>query len=305
MLRPYDLLENILIDIEKDIREDVDVASLAEKYTLSDRHLRRLFKFAFKQPLANYIRSRRLAASLEDLLKTDLHIADIALDYGFCYEQSYINAFKREFGITPGDLRKSRHIVKVKPPLHLFDENKLADGLIFGPDIVMVPQFHAVGKKHKMSHSDSVFVTEYLAKHFCYLVEQFCLNERQSISNVMDNDVHINISTRADENADYFYFMPSIQVKTLKNIPKGFDYYTFPTSLCARFHFINHNSGIPNMHIADGMFQAIHNFMDSKDQKYLLERNRINIDKFYSPDKNGYRLWEWFTPIVNKLHLST
>jgi len=156
MLRPYDLLENILIDIEKGIKEGTNITTLAEKYSVSDRHLLRLFKFAFKQTLGSYIRSRRLSASIDALLNTDSKILSIALDYGFDYEQSYIRTFKSEFGITPGELRKSGQIVKVKPPLHLFDENKLADGLFFGPDIVMVPQFHIAGKIHRIPFSNSV-----------------------------------------------------------------------------------------------------------------------------------------------------
>ena len=110
--RQYDLLENILIDIEKGVKEGVNLNTLAEKYALSERHLRRLFKFAFKQTLAGYIRSRKLAASLDDLLKTDSTLFDIAFDYGFEYEQSYRRAFKHEFGITPGKYRKEGHIVE-------------------------------------------------------------------------------------------------------------------------------------------------------------------------------------------------
>ena len=112
MLRSYDLLGSVLIDIEKGIRDGVNVTSLAEKYVLSERHLQRLFKSAFMQSLADYIRSRRLAASLDELLKTNFKLFDIALNHGFCYEQSFIRAFKSEFGMTPGDFRKSGHIVK-------------------------------------------------------------------------------------------------------------------------------------------------------------------------------------------------
>ena len=124
MLRPYDLLENVLIDIEEGIREGINSDILAEKYSLSEGHLRRLFRFTFKQSLGGYIRSRRLAASLNDLLKTNSKILDIALDYDFEYEQSFIRAFKGEFGKTPGNLRKSGQIVEVTPPL-----NKMCYGL--------------------------------------------------------------------------------------------------------------------------------------------------------------------------------
>jgi len=295
VLRPYDLLENVLIDVEKGVRKGVSVTTLAEKYFLSERHLQRLFKFAFKQTLGNYIRSRRLAASVDALLNTDSKILGIALEYGFDYEQSFIRTFKREFGITPGDLRKSGHIVKVKPPLHLFDENKLADGLFFGPDIVMIPQFHVVGKKHKVVHRDTT-------GFFCNLAKQFHLYDWSNIPNVINHDVLFSICSSADANADYFYCMPSVEVKALGNIPKGFDGYTFPSSLCARFRYINRDSD--DLLMAEAMFQTIDNFMDNKDQNYFLERKRINFDKLFSHDKDGqYHQREWFAPVVKKTAL--
>jgi AraC family transcriptional regulator len=109
MLRRYNLLENVLIDIEEGIGKGIYSGILAEKHALSEGHLRKLFRLTFKKSLGGYIRSRRLTASLDDLLKTDSNILNIALKYGFCYEQSYINAFKREFGTTPGGFRKSKH----------------------------------------------------------------------------------------------------------------------------------------------------------------------------------------------------
>jgi AraC-like DNA-binding protein len=107
MLRLNDLFENVLIDVEKGLRAGINFDILAKRYSLSYRHLQRIFKSAFKQTLADYIRSRKLAASFNDLLKTDSKLFNIALEYGFDYEQTYIRAFKREYGITPGHLRKS------------------------------------------------------------------------------------------------------------------------------------------------------------------------------------------------------
>ena len=130
MLRQYNLLDNVLIDIEKGVKEGIYLNNLAEKYDLSEGHLRRLFRFAFKQTLGSYIRSRKLSASLDDLQKKDFNILDVALEYGFEYEQSYRRAFKNEFGITPGEYRKAGHVVKTKPPLHHFDEDKFTNGLL-------------------------------------------------------------------------------------------------------------------------------------------------------------------------------
>jgi AraC family transcriptional regulator len=107
MIRTHDLLKNVLIDIEKGIKNGINTDIIAKKHTLSPVHLQRLFKFSIKQTLGSYIRSRKLAASLDILLNTDSKLLNIALDYGFEYEQSYIKAFKREFGITPGKFRKA------------------------------------------------------------------------------------------------------------------------------------------------------------------------------------------------------
>jgi len=124
MIGRFNLLENIMIDIEEGIRKGINVDILAKKYSLSYRHLQRLFKLTFQQSLADYIRSRRLVESLSDLLLKDTKLFDIALEFGFGYEQTYIRAFKREFGMTPGEFRKTGYAVKANLLLHLFNENK-------------------------------------------------------------------------------------------------------------------------------------------------------------------------------------
>ena len=145
-MKPYPLLENILLDIEEGIKENIDAFTLSKRYNLSEIHLRRLFSFAFNRPISGYIRSRTLSESLNDLLHTDKKIIDIALEYGFGYENSYSRSFRREFGISPDNLRKSGQIVKIQPPLHLFDENKIDDNVSFGPEFVIVPQFHTISE---------------------------------------------------------------------------------------------------------------------------------------------------------------
>jgi AraC family transcriptional regulator len=109
-------LENVLIEIERNPKGYINDFTLADKFSLSKGHLCRLFKLAFGQSLGAYIRSRKLSASIEDLLNTNMNIVDIAIEYGFDYEQSYIRSFKREFGITPGSLRKNGQIVKTTSP---------------------------------------------------------------------------------------------------------------------------------------------------------------------------------------------
>jgi len=121
MRKQNDILEGVLAEIENSLKDDINADSLADDFSLSSVHLQRLFKQAFKQPIGAYIRSRKLSSSIGDLLYSGLNVQDIALEYGFSYEQAYILSFRREFGFTPGDLRKKRQLVKTTPTLQLFD----------------------------------------------------------------------------------------------------------------------------------------------------------------------------------------
>jgi len=164
----------------------------------------------------------------------------------------------------------------------------------------MVPQFHVAGKRLKLPFRDALVWPK-------SLIEQVSIfqNERQSIPNIINPNMMMSVSSQADTDADYSWFMPVVQVKSLDHIPERFDHHTFPTSLYARFRFIsNHSLDELNMHIADDMFDAIDNFMDSEEQKYFLERKRFNIDKFDLLDKDeNYVRWEWFAPVIKKTSL--
>jgi len=116
MCRNNVLIENVLLEINRGIKKGINSDILAQKYALSESHLRRLFKFAFKQSISSYIRSRKLTASLKELLESNENIIDIALKYDFDYEQSYIRAFKRKYGSTPGNYRRAYRILKRNMP---------------------------------------------------------------------------------------------------------------------------------------------------------------------------------------------
>ena len=292
MLKPFELLENALIEIEKGLNDGIDADSLSKKYSLSSGHLRRLFRFAFKQSLSSYIRSRRLSDSLNSILKANYNILDIALDYGFEYEQSYIRAFKKEFGITPGDLRKNKKIVKVKPPIHLFDENKLPDGAIFGPEIVMVPQFHVIGKPHRMSLNESRTI----------VAGQFWKNDLNLIKNILSPHIYIGITRNFNIKTGYSDYLSSVQIQNFKNVKKEFSKDTFETSLCAKFRYIGqHHYSTIDRNMASSMYEAIKSFSYNQNSKYSLAIDKVFFEKIDTRFNDGsYSQMEWFTPLVEK-----
>ena len=301
MLRPYNLLEEMLIEIEYNLKENINIDLLSKKFSLSERHLRRIFNFAFKQTLGDYIRSRKLSASLNDLEKDDTNILNIALDYGFDYEQNYIRSFKQEFGITPSDFRRTGNITKEKQPFHLFGENELSNGnIIFSPEIVMVQKFHVIGK-----NSRSTF--DYTVNQAPDAGKQFLFNERKLIKNIINPNIYFGIG-RVDIENKYFYYMPSVQVENLDYVPQGFDKYTFETSLCAKFRYIGKhhyfalytNYDLIN-EIINEMYKAVSNINNGENGKYTLSYDKIFFEMINLDDNDGtYCQMEWFTPVEEK-----
>ena len=298
MIRPNDLLECVLSEIENNLK-CVNTEALSAKFYISPTHLRRLFKFAFDLSIGSYIRSRKLSASINDLLNTKENILDIALEYGLDYEQSYIRAFKREFGLTPGEFRKTGQIVKVNPPLQLFNSNKIADGLIFGPDIVIIPQFHIIGKTHKIPFDDSLTLAPKAAI-------QFWENERRQIKNVINPNVYIGFTCNIDVEAGFSEYITAVQVEDRKNIHPGLNKYTFDSSLCARFRYIGqHHYYDLNRNIAKEMYSKICNFENEAESKYALLNNKVYFEKVDTEQYDGtYCQMEWFSPVTEKTNMN-
>ncbi len=120
MRKLNDVLEGVLDTIENNLKDGINADAIADEFSLSSVHLQRLFKQKFKKSIGTYIRSRKLSASIKDLLYSDLNILSIALEYGFSYEQAYILSFKHEFGFTPGDLRRNKQLVRTTPSLQSY-----------------------------------------------------------------------------------------------------------------------------------------------------------------------------------------
>jgi AraC family transcriptional regulator len=302
MLKLYELLENILLDIENNIKDNINTSVLCKKYDISNSYLRSLFNFAFNQSIASYIRSRRLAASLNDILETDTNILDIAEEYSFEYEQTYIRAFKREFGITPGDLRKTGQVIKIKPPLQLFNENKLDDySLLFVPDIVLVPGFHFIGKSDRIPFENSAVTA-------LQRWRQFWDNERKQIKGVVNPNICISLMRNINWEEKHLEQIAAVQVTNLKNAPRtispnGLYGDTFKTSMCARFRYIGQRQYSEiNNNIVDRIYNAVNQFVQNGHVKYELSKNKIFLAMIdtTSYDKNIYKA-EYYTPLSVKL----
>lgn len=121
----YDLLNNMIDYIEDNLTEDIDYKKLAKMVYVSDYSLQRIFSFLAGISLSEYIRKRRLSKAFEELKETDTKIIDLAIKYNYDSSISFTRAFKKNFGITPSECRKSDKGYKLFPIMYFKSDDNV------------------------------------------------------------------------------------------------------------------------------------------------------------------------------------
>lgn len=92
--------------IEANLTQEITLAALAQCCSFSPWYAHRLFKEYTGYSPADYIRRLRLAKSALRLKAEHTKVIDVAYDMGFISVDGYTRAFRREFGINPGEYAK-------------------------------------------------------------------------------------------------------------------------------------------------------------------------------------------------------
>ena len=99
--------------IEAHLTEEITLAALADCCNFSPWYAHRLFRENTSYAPAEYIRRMRLAKSALRLKTEQAKIIDVAFDLGFSSVDGYTRAFRKEFGINPGEYAKSPIPIKL------------------------------------------------------------------------------------------------------------------------------------------------------------------------------------------------
>ncbi|HZG55283.1 AraC family transcriptional regulator [Paenibacillus sp.] len=94
--------------VDERLDEDVRLEDVAAAVGCSAFHFHRLFRAWMGVTLAEYVRDRRLQAAGYALKRTNDKLIDIGLSCGFASPETFLRAFKRKYGVTPGDYRRGR-----------------------------------------------------------------------------------------------------------------------------------------------------------------------------------------------------
>jgi len=96
-----EFIEKNIIDCTPPV--DIDLSQISKRLGLSISTAQRQFKLDFKMTIMEYIRSRRLEQA-RGLLQKNMSIGEAAYRAGYSHTSNFSLAFKKYFGITPGDI---------------------------------------------------------------------------------------------------------------------------------------------------------------------------------------------------------
>lgn len=215
-------MDNYLLDIIKDTTEYIEANLLAplnldnisENVNISKFHLLRIWKGATSTGLMEYVRRRRIAVSIGDLLNDRHSIDFISSKYSFGSERTYNRVFKDEYNTTPAKWRRNPCPLKILDKFNADFMNCAGEGLVFFRSITVLPNFSIAGHEYAVDIEENM---KYQTSN--KLGVEFFYNDRTRVINTIEKDVYIGFTTIPDEPAKYTFYQPSIQVNEYSIIP--------------------------------------------------------------------------------------
>lgn len=116
--------ERVLKLIDHSISTGVTVADLASAARLSQDWFGRMFKLTFAESPRQYLVNRRMTLAAELLMESPFTIKEICREIGINDQNLFSRQFKKRFGSTPTQYRKSqepRPGLSQQPPANLLD----------------------------------------------------------------------------------------------------------------------------------------------------------------------------------------
>jgi len=219
--------------IESNLDFDITLSQIAEEAGLSQWHFQRIFKALTNETLKTYIRSRRLANSLDKLLSTNLRIIDIAISSGYESQESFTRAFKESFDITPNKYRKlgDKTLFLKKVEFNSTYLKHINKNISLEPEIYTQKPMQLVGLKTCFYSVDSE--KNNIGEKLSPLWASF-LGRINEITNTVSENCY-GVIRQIKENTDQLEYYAAIEVNEVGLLPKGMVTIDIPLSSYAKF----------------------------------------------------------------------
>jgi AraC family transcriptional regulator len=208
------IINNTTEYIENNILDPLNLDNISENVNVSKFHLLRIWKGATATGLMEYVRRRRIALSLCDLIHGLNSIEFISSKYSFGCERTYNRVFKEEFNITPAKWRRSPCPLKILDRFNSDFMNCAGGGLVFLRSITVLPAFSIAGLEYHVDIEENI--KSQIANKYGV---DFFYNHRLRIFNPAAKDVYIGFTTVSNKSDKYTLYQPSIQINENSIIP--------------------------------------------------------------------------------------
>lgn len=115
-MQPMSLINSTVDYIREHHQERLTVEELAEQAGLSTRQLHRKFREVFGLSVQEFLIKTRIQAASDTLLHSDLSIAEVATDFGFCDQSAFTQLFRKHMGMTPLRFRRRYQPLENREP---------------------------------------------------------------------------------------------------------------------------------------------------------------------------------------------
>lgn len=99
-------VDDAKILLQQRFRERLRLEDVARALHVSTFHLCRLFKEETGTPIHRYLNQLRLRHALRELVQGETELAELAMAVGFSCQSHFTTAFRKEFGVSPGEARR-------------------------------------------------------------------------------------------------------------------------------------------------------------------------------------------------------
>ena len=219
--------------IEANLDFDIALARVAAAAGISQWHFQRIFKALTNETLKTYIRSRRLANSMEKLLDKNARIIEIAVSAGFETQESYSRAFKQAFDMTPNTYRKlaNKNLFLKKAQFDSEYLKHINRNISLEPEIYQQKKMLLVGMKTCFYGVDSE--KNNIAEKLPPLWADF-LGRLPEIQHAVPGTCY-GVVKQSIENGEQLEYYAAIEVSKLDELPEDMASAEIPGSTYAKF----------------------------------------------------------------------
>ncbi|MCX7711434.1 MAG: helix-turn-helix domain-containing protein [Clostridia bacterium] len=231
MIDTKEVIASCVNYIEYNIAEKISLDGLAVHTGVSKYYLHRMFKSLTGESIMEYVQARKLTSSINELIHSNMRMIDIAMDYGFDHEQSYIRAFRKRFGVTPLKVRSEQVSIGITEKINLNDVLSVQNSVTYRPFYVFRQKFELIGKKYKIHSKTGNNAANSYGREFFY-------HYRQNITNAVNPEIYYGYTDWSGYKDGYIYYVPSVQVTDLKQIPEEMTGISIPAHKYVVFRFV-------------------------------------------------------------------